>query len=72
MTSMQDDGLIDMDYFEQLIQSKIDGTDQQQSYQEVLAARQMEDEWDPQEELSNALNEIRKNEKEMSMIATVA
>lgn len=29
-------------------------------------------EWDPQDELSNALNEIRKNEKEMSMIATVA
>ena len=32
----------------------------------------MGQEFDPEEELTNALDEIRKNEKEMSIIAMVA
>ena len=32
----------------------------------------MEDDWTAEDELSNALDEIRKNEKDMNMIAMVA
>ena len=63
---------IDMEYFQQLIQSKVEMKDQQQTYAEQLAVRQMDDDWQAETELSNALAEIRKFEKEMGMIAMVA
>lgn len=59
-----------MDYFKQLIKGKTEKD--QLSYQEQLAARNMGQQCDPEEELSTALAEIRKNEKEMTMIAMVA
>ena len=62
---------IDMEYFQQLIDSKMSDKDKQ-TYAELLAIRQMEDDWTAEDELSNALDEIRKNEKDMNMIAMVA
>ena len=62
---------IDMEYFQQLIQSKVEKKDQT-TYAEQLAVRQMDDDWQAETELSNALDEIRKYEKEMSLIAMVA
>lgn len=62
---------MDMEYFQQLIQTTVDKKDQA-TYAEQLAVRQMDDDWSSETELSNALAEIRKNEKEMSLIAMVA
>ena len=62
---------MDMDYFQQLVKSKIE-KEGQGTYQELLAVKQMTEDVDPGEELANALAEIRKNEKEMSIVAMVA
>lgn len=62
---------MDMEYFQQLIQTTVEKKDQA-TYAEQLAVRQMDDDWSSETELSNALAEIRKNEKEMSLIAMVA
>ena len=84
---------MDMDYFQQLIEGKVEKRGQK-SYAELLAIRQMSGDCEAEgklqywlyeeyglifvfsvfvvEELSNALAEIRKSEKEMSMIAMVA
>ena len=62
---------IDMEYFQQLILSKVENKDQQ-SYAEQLAIRQMSNDWEAEDELAHALAEIRKNEKDMGMIAMVA
>lgn len=68
---LQQDDDVDMDYFRELIKSKVDRSGQQ-SYQEAVAIRQMSGDCDPEDELANALNEIRKNEKEIGIIAAVA
>lgn len=60
---------MDMDYFQSLLQSKLAGTG---SYQEQMAAQQQSQDFDAEEELSNALAEIRKNEKDFSIIAMMA
>lgn len=62
---------IDMDYFQSLIKQKIAAEDNG-SYQDLMAAKQMNQDFDAEEELTSALDEIRKNEKEMSIIAMVA
>ena len=67
-----DAGDIDMDYFQSLLNQKTGKDGNQGSYSEQLAVRQMTETIDPEEELASALGEIRKNEKEMSIIAMVA
>ena len=62
---------IDMDYFQTLIKQKM-AAEEAGSYQDQMAAKQMMQDFDPEEELTNALDEIRKNEKEMSIVAMVA
>ena len=64
------EGEIDYEYFRELIEHKLSGD--QESYQEQFAVKQMSGEWDPEEELQNALDEIKKMEKEGNMIAMVA
>ena len=63
---------IDMDYFQSLLDSKTGKHGNQSNYSEQLAVRQMSETIYPEEELASALGEIRKNEKEMSIIAMVA
>jgi len=71
IVSMSDDPSgLDMEYFQQLIESKLETG--QQTYIEQLAMKQMSGDVDAEEELQNALDEIKKNEKDISMIAMVA
>ena len=66
-----EDSDMDLDYFRQLIADKVNSSEQQ-SYIEALAMKQMNEDVDAEEELQNALDEIKKNEKDMGMIAMVA
>lgn len=69
--NVSDESGLDSEYFLQIINDKLD-TGREGSYLEVLAMKQMGSDFDPEEELQNALDEIQKNEKETHMIAMVA
>ena len=66
------DAATDLEYFRSLIESKVQALQTEQNYQELLAMKQMGGEFDPEDELRDALDEIKKNEKELSTFANIA
>jgi len=66
------DAATDLEYFRSLIESKVQTLQNEQSYQEQLAMKHTGGEFDPAEELSDALDEIKKNEKELATFANIA
>ena len=57
----------DLEYFRTMIESKVQQSENQQGYMEQLAMKTGD--FDAEEELQNALDEIKKNEKDIGMIA---
>jgi hypothetical protein len=66
------DAATDLEYFRSLIEGKVQALQTEQSYQEQLAMKQTGADFDPEEELTDALDEIKKNEKELSTFANIA